>query len=175
MTDCENCKNEVNIYRYKFTEHFMKELYVFSKIHQYDDRHTFKEAWKRWTEENEQSVSHEIKRLQEIGYDGDILDKMFKSARYYFRKKTERETKPKRRQYLAKNKEILQMMDEHVRTNIYKEDYKPSEGFLDFCKNNKELIREEIEKLLQAGVVKEEIQNKIKKTYKNRYFTWITK
>ena len=36
------------IYRYKFTEHFMEELYEFSKIHQYDARKDFKEAWKIW-------------------------------------------------------------------------------------------------------------------------------
>ena len=33
------------IYRFKFTEQFMEELYKFSKIHQYDDRKDFKEAW----------------------------------------------------------------------------------------------------------------------------------
>jgi TctA family transporter len=35
-----------SIYRYKFTQEFMDELYKFSKIHQYDERADFKEAWK---------------------------------------------------------------------------------------------------------------------------------
>ena len=33
------------IFRYKFNDMFAEQLYEFSKIHQYDDRATFKEAW----------------------------------------------------------------------------------------------------------------------------------
>ena len=87
--DKENSNNELSnmIYRFKFTEDFMSELYKFSKIHQFDDRKDFKEAWKIWTEENEQIIDSEMCRLLHLGYNGDVLDKMFKSARYYFRKK----------------------------------------------------------------------------------------
>ena len=77
-----------NIYRYKFTQSFMDELYQFSKIHQYDDRKSFKEAWLLWVETNLDMINTEIARLTDLKYDGDIVDKMFKSARYYFRKKS---------------------------------------------------------------------------------------
>ncbi len=81
------------IYRYKFTEDFMVDLNKFAKIHQYDDRKDFKEAWLTWVEDNKDIVDEEIHRLLYLGYEGDILDKMFKSARYYFRKKsTEKKT-----------------------------------------------------------------------------------
>ena len=79
---------DVNIFRYKFCEDFTKPLYQFSKIHQYDHRKDFKEAWNIWIEENEDLVNKEVRRLTELDYKGDILDKMFKSARYYFRKKS---------------------------------------------------------------------------------------
>ena len=46
----------INIYRYKFTPEFMSELYQFSKIHQYDDRHSFKDAWNIWVQTNETFV-----------------------------------------------------------------------------------------------------------------------
>jgi hypothetical protein len=75
------------IFRFKFTEAFMEDLYKFSKIHQYDHRKDFKEAWTIWIEENNDIIDEEVERLLALGYDGDILDKMFKSARYYFRKK----------------------------------------------------------------------------------------
>lgn len=78
------------IYRFKFTENFMTELYKFSKIHQYDDRKDFKEAWKIWTEENDDIIELEMCRMLRLGYNGDVLDKMFKSARYYFRKKVQK-------------------------------------------------------------------------------------
>ena len=78
----------IQIYRYKFTADFMNELYIFSKVHQYDHRKVFKEAWEVWIEENDNIVTSEVKRLTELGYDGNIIEKMFKSARYYFRKKS---------------------------------------------------------------------------------------
>jgi len=39
-----NVNNTVKIYRYKFSDEFIEELYKFSKIHQYDHRKDFKEA-----------------------------------------------------------------------------------------------------------------------------------
>ena len=85
------------IYRFKFTEEFMEVLYEFSKIHQYDERKDFKEAWKIWVEENETIINQETTRLNDLGYKGDILDKMFKSARYYFRKKSSEKKQPTQR------------------------------------------------------------------------------
>jgi hypothetical protein len=79
MTSIEN-NNEngavnYNIYRFKFTDDFTSELNKFSKIHQYDHRKDFKEAWEIWIEDNEGLVNEEVRRLTNIGYDGDILEK----------------------------------------------------------------------------------------------------
>lgn len=80
------------IFRFEFSKQFMDVLYQFSKIHQYDDRHTYKEAWKEWTMIDEISVmiEEETRRMIELGYLGNVEDKMFKSGRYYFRKKNGR-------------------------------------------------------------------------------------
>ncbi len=167
----------VNIYRYKFTDDFTVELFKFSKIHQYDDRKAFKEAWNIWLEDNEDIVNEEYKRLKDMGYDGDIFDKMFKSARYYFRKKsTEKKEPVKRRNYVGSQKNLLEAMDEHIMSNIVSGDFKPSEGFDDFCKQNVNLLKEEIAVLCRAGLTdSNDIKSKIKKTYKNRYFLAISK
>jgi hypothetical protein len=154
----------------------MDELYKFSKIHQYDDRKSFKEAWENWTEEEEELIETEISRLNKLGYEGDILDKMFKSARYYFRKKGTTKPEPKeRRKYVGVHKDLLDAMDTHILNGRNLPDYKPSEGFVDFCKTNTEDLKEEIAKLLENDMDSSEIMNKIKKTYKNRYFISITK
>ena len=164
--------NNINIFRYKFTKDFTIHLYNFSKIHQYDHRSDFKEAWNIWTEENENLVDEEIRRLTNLGYDGDILDKMFKSARYYFRKKsTETKEPQKRRVYIGVHKELLELMDKHITNNINNKEYKPSEGFTIFCKENIETLQKEVYRLCKCGLTDcLEIRNKIKKTYKNRYF-----
>lgn len=167
----------INIFRYKFTDDFTNELFKFSKIHQYDHRKDFKEAWKIWLQENEEIIEEEVRRLTNLGYDGDVLEKMFKSARYYFRKKsTEKKEPSKRREYVGVNKTLLDAMDKHIRLGVTIEDFKPSDGFDMFCNKNKELLREEVNNLCKNGFTdSNEIKNKIKKTYKNRYFLFINK
>jgi hypothetical protein len=165
------------IYRFKFTEDFMTELYNFSKIHQYDHRKDFKEAWVKWTEVHQNIIDSEIERLRALGYqnEDDIVDdKMFKSARYYFRKKNPIRAEPKqRRQYIGVDHELLETMDNHIIANIYNEDYKPKTAFVLFCKENETILKKTIMKMsIQDAKL---IQEKIKKTYKNRYFMLTTK
>lgn len=160
------------IFRFKFTENFMEELSDFSKIHQYDHRKDFKEAWVNWTQENEDLVAKEVQRLLMLGYpnEEDIVDdKMFKSARYYFRKKSAVKAEPKqRRQYIGIDHEILETMDRHITNNIHNDDYKPKTAFVMFCKENEDVLKQTIARLSISDA--ELIQDKIKKTYKNRYF-----
>ena len=165
------------IYRFKFTEEFMEYLYNFAKIHQYDDRKDFKEAWIVWTEENENLIDQEMRRLLNLGYEGDVLDKMFKSARYYFRKKSTEKKEPRqRRQYISVNRDLLDTMDSHIEDNIYDANYQPKTGFIKFCKDNETLLKETISKIFEQGIKDSElIEDKIKKTYKNRYFMIIHK
>lgn len=166
-----------NIYRYKFTDDFTSELFKFSKVHQYDHRKDFKEAWEIWMEDNDDIVNNEVRRLTNIGYDGDIIDKMFKSARYYFRKKsTEKKAPTERRDYVGTQKDMLDAMDLHIKSKINDQNYKPSDGFDEFCKSNLDLLKEEISNLCKNGFTdSNEIKQKIKKTYKNRYFLIISK
>jgi hypothetical protein len=160
------------IFRYKFSDSFTQELYEFSKIHQYDDRATFKDEWTTWTEENEELIETEIKRLETLGYQGNILNKMFKSSRYYFRKKsTEKKAPAPRRSYVSVSQDILNNMDEHI-SKTYTS--KPSISFIDYCKENTETLQEEVKSLCAKGMTDPvEIRDKIKKTYKNRYFVII--
>jgi hypothetical protein len=168
-------QDSINIYRYKFNNEFIVELDNFSKIHQYDHRNDFKDAWNIWVDENDELVNEEVRRLTNNGYQGDILDKMYKSARYYFRKKsTVKKAPTQRRDYIGTNKELLDAMDQHIKNNINQANIKPSIGFIDFCKQEKDVLGNEVDKLFRLGVTDaKEIHDKIKKTYKNRYFILI--
>ncbi len=92
MTSINN--NNIKTYRHEFGKEFMAELSSFSKVHQYDDRHTYKSEWAKWTQQDDiaQAMDIEKRRLEENGYKGDIADKMFKAGRYYFRKKSAADT-----------------------------------------------------------------------------------
>jgi hypothetical protein len=173
MENTDNLKGEVMVYRYNFSNEFNAILYEFAKIHQYDDRKQFKEAWIVWKEENNDFIEKEISRLREMKYNGDVLDKMFKSARYYFRKKSIVRPEPKeRRQYHSVEKKMLDTMDRYIRENL---GIRPSDSFNNFCENCKEDLKDEVCHLVGVGLEKNEIINKIKKTYKNRYFMLVAK
>jgi Fe-S cluster biosynthesis and repair protein YggX len=166
-----------NIFRFKFTDDFTCELFKFSKIHQYDHRKDFKEAWNIWVEHNEMLVEDEMRRLINLGYGGNIKDKMFKSARYYFRKKSTEKKEPiKRRDYVGVNKVLLDAMDDHIRNKMKETNFKPSDSFDEFCKIHINVIKEEVLNLCKSGITNStEIKDKFKKTYKNRYFLVISK
>jgi len=177
ITSINNIDNKINtcIYRYKFTEEFMEELHNFSKIHQYDERIDFKDAWKIWTDDNQDIINLETRRLINLGYQGDILIKMFKSARYYFRNKSTDKKEPiKRRKYITVSKELLAVIDHHIQTQTYNKDYQPKTAFIDFCNNNKELLQQNITFMYEQGIQDTTlIEKKIKKIYKNRYFIFV--
>jgi len=168
-----NDLNKQPIFRFKFSQPFIDEMCVFSKVHQYDSRHDFKDAWNTWTEDNVELITNETKRLENMNYQGDIMDKMFKSARYYFRKKSTIKKDPSERGfYVNLDKDLLYAMDDHIKRNISSNiKMKPSESVKDFQEINAEYIEEKTQHLCQEeGFDDTMIENKIKKTYKNRYF-----
>ena len=219
-----NNNNGIKTYRHEFGKEFMEQLSVFSKVHQFDDRHMYKNEWTRWTQQEEiaEAIDAEKRRLSENGYTGDIDDKMFKAGRYYFRKKTATATAevktpmtpmtpmtPKtpttpttetaapppsqqqsRRPYITMSKDTIATMDNHIKimhstqTSIFK----PSSCYDNFYQtkmSTTEMTRE-IEKIIEKyqkftdtsrsspDEVTTEIIDKIKKTYKNRYYKFVS-
>lgn len=163
--------NNYNIYRYKFSENILVELNAFSRIHQYDDKKAFKDAWEEWISTNLSIIQREEARLQELGYKGCVKSKMYKSCRYYFSKKSGNKEKTERRKkYVMVNSNILSSMDKHIIENINKEYYKPANGYEGYCESNIDLLKEDIVEMVSLGMNVEDIKMKIKKTYKNRYF-----
>ena len=162
---------ESKIFRYKFAHDVVEELHRFARIHRDDDRHQFKDAWKVWMEENAELVRAESTRLVSLNYTGDVVDKMFKSVRYYFRKKsTEKKEPTQRRDYVSVSKDMIQSVDRHIYGNMESDTYTPANGYDDFCQTHKDVLVECVTSLAQNGFCVKEIQDKIKKTYKNRYY-----
>lgn len=190
--------NNIKIFRYKLSEDIMKLITRFAKMHQYDDRHTYKEAWQSWTNTQQDYIAREIERLTQLGFKGDIMDKMFKAGRYYFREKTneeeeeeeedepnadknndktkevkerKKETKEKiTRDYIVMDQTIIQAMDKHLNIIMKQANFKPATGYVEFCEQEMQLLRPEIIRLSKYSINAEKLAEKIKKTYKNRYF-----
>lgn len=166
---------ETRTYRFKLSEEISSSIYQFAKIHQYDDRINYKEAWKEWLETNDDEVRRETNRLNELGYYGNVQDKMYKSGRYYFRSKSNVQIQPKeRRNYVSTSSELIESMDSHIKMHYHTPDYTPALGYEHFCKKYSQELIKEIELLKNNNVTdSKEISCKIKKTYKNRYFQFI--
>jgi len=95
----------VKTHRYTFGNEFIQILGEFARKHQDDERKCFKKAWEKWVDENNVIVQEEIKTMRNNGFDGDVLDKMFKSARYYYRKKTKKNEKMKEEEEDTENQD----------------------------------------------------------------------
>mgnify|MGYP001436407869 CR=1 FL=1 len=183
LDNTELNKYSPQIFRYKFNSDVIDSLTSFAKLHEYDSRNDYKEAWKLWYESNNDILQREADRITELGYSGNIEDKMYKAARYYFRKKKTQESIEdsilvvvKKRTYLPLNREFLDAIDRHILNNIDTKNYTPASGFDNFCQTNTDILAEEIKYLKDIGELdKHYISSKIKKTYKNRYFQYTRK
>ena len=177
---------KLKTFRFIYSNDFIKELEYFSKIHQYDDRKTFKEAWTNWIKEDKISelILRETENSISQGYIGDIMDKMFKSARYYYRKKNKEEQEEDdeeadEKQFAGLSKDMMKLMDQHIKMVINKYIDKaravslvnPATAFDEFCKTHTKEITDEIFRLKDKIILEpNEISSKFKKSYKNRFY-----
>ena len=146
--------NNAPIYRYKFTPDIVDLLTEFGKTHQYDPKKVYKDAWNEFIINNNEVLEREERRLNSLGYEGDCYDKMYKSARYYFRKKSLTKKEPKqRRKYISCDRDMLDAMDEHINNGINNQgnNFKPSDGYDHFVTSNQNIVIEEITRMIENG------------------------
>ena len=174
----------VQTFRFKFSQDFTEPMAYFAKIHQYDDRQIFKESWLEWTNQVEINalINDEIKKLTNQGYSGDVMDKMFKSARYYYRTKKEtKEPLNPRKVYVGFSSNMLEIIDNHIKSRFLENTKKnkqnmiitnisPAHAYADFVETHQAEIALETLYLGLGNTDSENVNNKFKKTYKNRYF-----
>ena len=166
------------VFRHNFSKQFMQVLGEFSKNHHEEDRKTFKSSWQQWTRQTdiELLMNDEIKSLRASGFEGDVLDKMFKSTRYYFLKKVGSENdsdKKERKSYVGLNKLVLEHMDLHIKQHLGS---RPEDAYNDYCNQFTEKIKGEIQIMAdETGDSIEDVYKKYKKTYKNRFYVMSSK
>ena len=200
---------ELNPINHKFSQPIKNLLHEFAETHKNDERKTFKQEWQKWIIQDDIKKQLEIEVIQmyKNGFKGDVLDKMFKSTRYYFRKKCQSKEEENEEDILSesksieieiklKSKEILLMMDTHIReqimdhvkdvninnnikSNIKSIHIQPSCSFVDFCNKEKIYIANKVRETIGIENMNKEnvIQfvEKMKKTYKNRFYNFKSK
>ena len=124
------------IYRFKFSEKIKEPMIKFANVHRFDETPDFKEAWNRWYDDNSELIEEESTRLNRLGCDKNIDEKMYKSVRYYFKNKSSEKKKPKkRRQYIMIEQLILNLMSEHIEICAFPNNYKPEYAYNNFVSN----------------------------------------
>jgi len=164
-------------FRHTFSKSFVELLSEFSKLHESDDRKVFKSEWDLWIRRTDilPMIHDEVKLLRASGFEGDALDKMFKSCRYYFRTKNvhDKDDKKQRKPYVALSKCVLQHMDEHIKTQFGE---RPEEAYNNYCNRFTQKIKDEIQSLSsETEDAIDDIYKKYKKTYKNRFYVLVKK
>lgn len=167
-------------YHFNPSPQLVEHLMYFASVHKYDERKIFKEAWNNWIQKPEiaQLIQDEIIKLRQTGYTGNVHDKIFKSVRYYYKKKSpimvDEEGVPlpplckQRKKYESLDKSILEIMDKHISVQI-KTHLQPSSLFTkNICELSPAKAFEDF--MICYGNDLEVEPEKIKKNYKNRLF-----
>ena len=175
--------------RYKFNKEITEMLSDFAKIHQYDGSKLYKEAWNNWIKEEEvgSKLEEECSRLIKQGMVDDVMSRLYKSSRYYYRKKIHSSNvAPKeRKQYEGFSQDVLHKMDaqiiREINGNIDMTDddkvisrFTPATSFELYMDENPDCVSD----LLSGNQMSAEEHrnettaavNRLKKTYKNRFY-----
>lgn len=193
-----NTDSSIQIYRFKFSQGFQDRMTYFAIQHKYDSKDDFKESWKQWCMVNEESIENETRELMNNGYNGNVMDKMYKSVRYYLKHKTiddldkrndmkkelmkdvehnseKKYTKEKQggtkdvRPYIKIPEYMLVHIDSFIKGNGF--NLKPSTQYEEFCKCFKDEMQDVKQYLIEEKLFDtEKVELKMKKTFKNRYF-----
>ncbi|MAP67494.1 MAG: hypothetical protein CMF80_07340 [Candidatus Marinimicrobia bacterium] len=164
--------SQKKIWRYKLDEKIFEELKYFAKLHEHNDRDDFKKAWEEWIKEHGEMIDQETRRLENLGFDGDVIKKLYTSARYYLKKSQDTKKKEKKRkEYVSLCPEFISMVDDFVE----KSKEKPAMGFKTFMEKYKEndVVINQISNLfVENKYSNEEIFKKLNKTFKNRSYIY---
>lgn len=180
------------LFRFKFSEEMSELLLSFSQQHKFCNKDDFKDQWEMWTSEHVDAIYREKERLETMGYDGNIVEKMFKSVKYYYCKRNEKYknvdgdkgSKDKKKKYIKKNNEFITIIDDFIDTHMEqrKEEggmviktckIKPSHFWNLFYNEYGTELTCEVERIQNESenrLSNNEAMAKIRKLFNNRYF-----
>ena len=157
--------SQKQVFRFKFSPDILDAMKRFSEVNKFKKRDCFNENWDSFIKTHNSIIENEKKRLFDLGYKGDVIDKMYKSVRYYYKKKgnsqedEQNKTSNSKKKYTSVGKEVLDSMYEHIQNNISSTTYKPDTGFDNFKTS-----------IPDYRSFDEEKQIRYKKAYKNMYY-----
>jgi hypothetical protein len=176
-----------NTTRLAFSEKFREEIYSFSDKYCREHFKVFREKWNEWQKEHEKELAEEIGAIQHSGIKDtveEIKEKIYTSARFYARKRTQqqekkqkqkqKQNKPKHTKLPPVSSSIKKTIEEFVKNKlktIKNKPEKPIELYTEYCKTYIVDIKNEINRLRQITSTihldPQEISLKFKKAFHN--------
>lgn len=162
------------VYRHRLSPDVVDIVAEFARIHEHDSRKDYKQAWVEYVAVNKVLFDEECTRLIKSGYEGDPIEKIFKAGRYYFRKKSVgKKISPKaRRVYIGTSREMLKAMDQFIHLQLGEDSpLSPAASYEKFINSEtgRSIFKSEISNLM-LQLDDETAKDKLKKTFKNRYY-----
>ena len=182
---------EYKKFRYDFSDNIVQMLGEFANENIGKSRKEFMNRWEEYIAEEgtRQKIEYEKEMMIQHGFSGDVMDKMYKSVRYYHVKRDKKKflEEDSINKYKHENRfsrEFLKIMDEYIYyqltnpDNIYVNEngiqintVSQSGSYKKFCENNRENILEEFIKIKnKTGPLTGIMVNKLRKTYKTRFY-----
>ena len=126
--DLTNMNVKLCMIKYIFSEEFSKVIHEFSKEHYREPLKIFRESWKLWTSNNDIQIKikEEIEKMRKTNImwtDEEITQKIYTSARFYYRKKEKKEKKQTKenkntKPYIGFTKEFIRLIDNKIKEEI---------------------------------------------------------
>tara|TARA_B100001094_G_scaffold127562_1_gene123526 strand:- start:8796 stop:9332 length:537 start_codon:yes stop_codon:yes gene_type:complete len=160
-------------YRFKFNKELLDSIREFSKLHSNDNCDDFLDAFHLWKRVNNEIISLEEKRILDLGFNGNIEEKIYKSARYYFKNKkntTYKLNKQLKTNYIPRNPVFFKMMETYINKNPIKASLLYKEFINETDTNILSEINTEIVRLKTFELNQTECLQKIKKMFNNAYY-----
>jgi len=160
-------------YRFKFNKELLDSIKEFSKLHSNDNCDDFLDAFHLWKRVNNEIISLEEKRILDLGFNGNIEEKIYKSARYYFKNKkntTYKLNKQLKTNYIPRNPVFFKMMETYINKNPIKASLLYKEFINETDTNILSEINTEIVRLKTFELNQTECLQKIKKMFNNAYY-----
>jgi hypothetical protein len=181
------------IQRFKYSDVMVGLLDNFARIHRYDDRIDFRKFWDVFVETNRKTFEYEVKLLYSRGFKSDPHFAMYKSTRFYYRKRyiennaENIKKNTKKHSYSKFPSKLIELIDsvieKYISTNIkqvtereYICTITPASCYINFCDDYEfDLsihIGDYVRQTLAVGgdISSILISNKLKKTFKNRFY-----
>ncbi len=161
-------------FRFKFTRNILNSIKEFSKIHSEDNCDEFLEAFNDWKSLNNELIKTEEQRIINLGFKGNIEEKIYRSSRYYFKNKKNDTCKllekTAKTSYIPRNNKFFTMMVNYINQRPIK----ASLLFKQFINDSDEVISSEIKKefcrLRSFELTEDKCLQKIKKGFNNAYY-----